>query len=267
MRSPPAPEQSAEGRQRVDPAIVTAVISAGAILLIFVTAVGGATLAAQLRGVGLSGSDGVSLISRGRLLTSGADAMLPVLFVTGFAVALYYATASQQTPRRIMLSLGTLMLGLAFYVWKAGLPDTLANGLYLALMIIVLALAVWTIWTALTPGRRGRDGVLALALVILLYGALATYFAHLSRPEAPPTAILTRDGSVILRLWIGQDSNWVYVGEVKPGTARSGQIVAIRQDSVVASAVGVPSPVGEAPAREYRLGLNLCSRLKVWCKP
>jgi hypothetical protein len=172
-------------------------------------------------------------------------------------------------PRARHLLLGLFAVaGVAFYLGKAGWPNTPADVSRLVGMVAV----VFAVWIAIAlAGRPERfpsvGSVAAVVAAVVVYGAIETSLAAVTNPHIRAAALLRKGGDDIAGLWVGQSGDWIYVAEVDPQQLRSkdrhpGRILAVRRDSVTAYAFGGFENLSHAVKRAHGLLDELRGRFR-----
>jgi hypothetical protein len=284
-----AAKQPSSGAREVGIAVIGA-LGAGVGVLAIVTVFGGIAEIARFRGLKLPGTEAVARLPRQTLLASGADHLIPAVLAGVLAVALLYITqvrpgeserddqaetsrerlpSSDLLPRARHLLLGLFAVaGVAFYLGKAGWPNTPADVWRLVGMVAV----VFAVWIAIAlAGRPERfpsvGSVAAVVAAVVVYGAIETSLAAVTNPHIRAAALLRKGGDDIAGLWVGQSGDWIYVAEVDPQQLRSkdrhpGRILAVRRDSVTAYAFGGFENLSHAVKRAHGLLDELRGRFR-----
>lgn len=238
---PPVPAPAAPAQPSAQSAFTTAALSVlGAIgtgigVLGFLTFVGGAVWVARLRGLGFSGTYGISLMPRSELIATGADqlfapavaALLAMALVLGLlALARFFGLSAAEWTGIVvgLLALGAVALAW-YYRHKVGsllgedalVPFLGAAGSF-ALGAGLIVLLARRAHDPSQPPSAARALALASAVAgtLLVCGAFETYALNLVHPHVRSAAVLAADGRGFAGYYVGQDADTLFLGVTSP---------------------------------------------------
>jgi hypothetical protein len=246
---------------------VIGVLGTGIGILAIVTLFGGIKMLARLRAADLPATEGVANMQRELLLAVGADELVPIALVAISAVLLTWLVASG-TVRGRRLGGHLRSQGDA-----AGRPvqdrereeaTPGATGAWSAVAVVGPPLIVaayfllnagWDAWalatmclTAALGGAGARlahiknhrtAGLVLLSTMILVVGALMSYWTNLKNPEIRPAVLVRTDRPMLEGAWIARSGDWFYIGQfAKEDGSGINRLLAVPVDAVTAFAVG-----------------------------
>ncbi|MDA0161262.1 DUF4131 domain-containing protein [Solirubrobacter ginsenosidimutans] len=236
---------SNESRDWTMVARVAEALLTGAFVLGIATVAGGIVVAGQMRAVGLPGSEAVAALPRSALLTHGADALLPFVFLavgilaTAFLTALLFQRL-HASPRRWLIFVAIVFCGVLFCLqgWLAGWwPPEDARLPWLGSFLIVLVGPLLLMAMALRLSSEGIRGLHSssrtpvwrsnswraispavgamLAITTVSFGLAVSYPHAFHDPRARAAAVLLRSKpEIVTGAWIGTTKDWVLIGDI-----------------------------------------------------
>jgi hypothetical protein len=260
----------ADGRLHVPAALRGTLGIIGAIatsvgVLGFLVFVGGAVQLARDRGAGTAGVSAVSLVPRDQLLISGADQLFSPFLVTLVVLslgALYIVAATKwDVPDKLGLALLALagVFGVGFFERNTGYPGPFntedfgtTRDMTVAILLVAIPLAWHFIKLVSNETTRAQGPIAGLLAVLgvatIAVGSLYTIALNEWNPPSQPIALVRHSGLAVAGIYLGEDSDHLYVGVVAhylnqtgPYSQTSTRIVTVDRSDIVGVEKGANS--------------------------